>query len=618
MKRSLYQASLRWVQRGLWGFAFFLGVLQTWAGLFSLDYTDGISYLDLSDAFRRGDLREALSPYWSPLYPGLLALGFGILRPSPYWEFPALHLINLGLYLLTLITFEYFLRELLRYYRRQFGDLAQNSPSPPTPVSEGKPSNLLQPHNSDLLAGHTTEILFRITAYTLFCYFSLAFLRVPLETPDMCVSAIVYLASGLLLRIHQGEQSPYPYLLLGLVLGLGYWAKAVMFVVGILLFLASLPAFVNKRGLTSSPFGEGTRGTPPQSRLFLSGLGVFLLLCATYILALSWATGQFTLGKSAQLNYLRYVNGVSWYGQSPRRLKGTLKHPPRRISHQLPIYEFGEAVGGTYPRWYNPAYWLEGLQPEIVLRDQLQALKRNAYRYYRILFSLQYEVLIGILLLGLLNPQPFTARQSLKSLGFLLLPALMVLVLYSLIIVEKRYIAPFLLILELSLIGIGSGAPLQGIRQRGSLLVLLWISLLLLGRCGTTLANDFYTRGQDPLAQGHWQIARELRKMGLQPGDKVACLGYGLKAYWARLARVQIVADMPTWNVNLFWALDNPSQQQVIQALRERGVRAIVAPSGPEEARSQGWAKVGATGYWVFFTSPSQKPETGKRRPQEP
>lgn len=591
MKLSLSQASLRWIQRGFWGLALLLGALQTWAVLFSLDYTDGISYLDLSDAFRRGDLREALSPYWSPLYPGLLALGFGILRPSPYWEFPALHLINFSLYILALVALEYFLKEFLCYYHQQ---------------SRVKALNQIPP--SHLSGEITSEILFRTVAYALFCYFSLSFLRVPLETPDMCVTTLVYLASGLLLRIHRGRQSFFSYLLLGLVLGLGCWAKAVMFVVGMLFLQASLPIF--------SSFGEGRRRVSYQSQPFLSGLGAFLLLCTFYILALSWAVGRFTLGKSAQLNYLRYVNGVSWYGQSPRPLKGTLKHPPRRVSPQLPLYEFGGAVGGTYPRWYNPAYWLEGLQPEIVFKDQLQALKRNAYRYYRILFPLQYEVLIGILLLGLLNPQAFITERLLKRLGFLLLPNLMVLILYSLIIVEKRYIAPFLLILELSLIGVGSLSPLRGLKQKVLTLVLLWMSLLLLGRCGTTLASDFYSRGQDPLAQGHWQVAQELQKMGLQPGDKVACIGYGLKAYWARLARVQIVADMPTWNVNLFWTLDSSSQQQVIQALKERGVRAIVAPSGPEEAKSQGWAKVGDTGYWVLFLPPSQPMRSNPLSPQ--
>jgi hypothetical protein len=44
------------------------GLSRTWIGRYSMG-GDGISYLDLSDAFRRHDWSGFLNAYWSPLHP---------------------------------------------------------------------------------------------------------------------------------------------------------------------------------------------------------------------------------------------------------------------------------------------------------------------------------------------------------------------------------------------------------------------------------------------------------------------------------------------------------------------------------------------------------------------
>jgi hypothetical protein len=43
----------------------------------------------------------------------------------------------------------------------------------------------------------------------------------------------------------------------------------------------------------------------------------------------------------------------------------------------------------------------------------------------------------------------------------------------------------------------------------------------------------------------HWQVAAALRALGVGPGTKVAYVGDAMDAYWARLARVRIVAEIP-------------------------------------------------------------------------
>ena len=94
-----------------------LGALYAWKDRYSMN-PDGVSYLDVGDAFMRGDWNMAISAYWSPLYPLLLGVALHLLKPTPYWEFPTIHLVNFLVYLFVLVCFQYFMHELL-FYRRE-------------------------------------------------------------------------------------------------------------------------------------------------------------------------------------------------------------------------------------------------------------------------------------------------------------------------------------------------------------------------------------------------------------------------------------------------------------------------------------------------------------------
>src|SRR5271165_7685626 len=95
-----------------WAIALVLGLIQAWANRFYMG-NDGVPYLDMADAYLRGDWHTAVNGYWNPLYGWLIGLDFMIFRPSPCWEYPAVQLLNFGIYALTVASFEYFLRGLL-------------------------------------------------------------------------------------------------------------------------------------------------------------------------------------------------------------------------------------------------------------------------------------------------------------------------------------------------------------------------------------------------------------------------------------------------------------------------------------------------------------------------
>ena len=96
--------------------------------------------------------------------------------------------------------------------------------------------------------------------------------------------------------------------------------------------------------------------------------------------------------------------------------------------------------------------------------------------------------------------------------------------------------------------------------------------------------------------------------MGLKPGDKVAHIGQALKpwSYWARLAQVQIIAEMRP--ADSFWGADDSVRARVMDAFAKTGARAVVARAGYGDERSgtveiaaAGWRRVGDSHHYVYF-----------------
>ena len=175
--------------------------------------------------------------------------------------------------------------------------------------------------------------------------------------PDMLVAAFVYLATGLLLRIHRRPGSWWSFVLLGLTLGLAYLTKSFMFP-GSLIFLAAAAIIA-------------ARVKGGKVRLAVA-LAVFAATCVPFISALTLQRGRLTFGESGRLNYAWHVNGVrnrNWQGGPPEA--GRPVHPSAQILAVPAVYEFARPTRVTYALWYDPSYWYEGVQ--IVFRPLQQA-----------------------------------------------------------------------------------------------------------------------------------------------------------------------------------------------------------------------------------------------------
>ena len=158
------------------------------------------------------------------------------------------------------------------------------------------------------------------------------------------------------------------------------------------------------------------------------------------------------------MNYAAYINGVDFLFpgdggkmtvkggpvvegvDTPSPFSSKLRHPARRIFDTPQAYEFGGPVGGTYPFWYDPSYWQEGIEPHFDLEGEVQAMTRAARLYRWLLLNpfrqLNFTVGLAILFLTGLRPWRFFKRAATN--WCLLIPALAGVGLYLVVYTEPR------------------------------------------------------------------------------------------------------------------------------------------------------------------------------------
>ena len=571
------------ITRGRWlgqlpalarGLAIALGAVHTWTAItqYSMN-ADGIAYLDMADAYLRGDWRAAINPVWSPLYSWVLGPVLRLVQPTMRWEFAVVQLVNFAIYLGALACFEFYWRQVMRCAQTRA-------------TSEVAGGGLTLPGWSWPLLG-----------YALFIWTALSLIEIWSVTPDMLLAALVYLGAGLVLRIRQGRAASITFAMLGVVLGLAYLAKAVMFPLALILLGISL---------LSAP--RPWRAAP----LALAGLAGFAVFSAPYIAAISQAKGRLTLGEAGRLTYVRYVNGVAyphWQGVPPET--GVPLHPSRKILNQPPIYEFATPIAGTYPISYDPSYWYEGVAPRYDAGDLASATLRSALFYFDLFFRQQGMLLLGVLVLYSMSSWPPLNAHGLVHRWGLAIFALAAFGLYALVYVEGRYIGAFETLLWGDLIG-NIRLPDVPVWRRlaawlsGAMLVFMLMSILAFNLEGlnTLVGGEAAAPGDNqPAPAPSWpgDVAEELHRLGIQAGDSVAVIGHGFDAYWARLARVRIVAEMLGTQAGLFWTGDAATQAQVIGAFAASGAQAIVAEDAPRYAVLPHWHRVGDTNYYIYL-----------------
>ena len=577
---SRHAEAPRWLRHVLRFLALGIAALHTFVAVRRQSMNeDGVNYLDIGTAYMNGDWQTAINAIWSPLYSWIVGAVIHLAQPSVWWEFPVVQMTNFGIFAAALICFEFFWRQLTqRYYNDSEGVTA---------IARFPPAG------------------WWVVGYSLFIWSSLNLIEMWAVTPDMCVAALVYLAAGMLFRLSRRDATPRAALMLGVVLATGYLAKAVLFPLGIVAIM--LAGIIRGSSLGSA------------SRILLT-LASFVIVAVPYLIVLSIATGHVTFGEVGRFTYMKHVNGLEYphWTRTLEQVDGAPEHGPRRVFERPAVYTFAEPIGGTYPLSFDPSYWTQGLVPRIDAARQLRALIANAQFYFNLFVREQGGFAVIALLLILITvassgrPQLFSPEMALVAWS---LSAFGV---YALVYAEGRYVAPFVVLFWsglLAAIKFPDLAPYRRLATIGGVILamVVWVNIgvlnvqglaALLGvsvePAGSRVASQNNQFGDRPSGNPA-EIASGLLRLGLKQGDHVGFIGYSFAAFWARLARVRIVAEVEPSEAENFWKADRQTQSRVLHAFSSAGATAVVAQGGPSTFVPSGWLAVGETGYLVHF-----------------
>jgi hypothetical protein len=589
---------LRLLRIAFWLVAGFTGFLQIWLHD-RIIWADTLSYLDSGDLLWRGDFANAITNHWSPALPFLLGLALKILHPVGIWEVAVVKLVDLLIFFFAIGSFDFAVHQFCRYHERSLGSEFHGA----------KPA--------------ISKLAITSVGYLLFIWTITRLLLAWYTTPDVLVMGVVFLIIGLLLKIKMGSNGLSTFAILGVVLGFSYLIKAPMFPL----------AFVFL-GMAFLLVGDFKKAIP---RVLLA-FGLFAIIASPLVYELSKLAGGLTFGKSGAWNYARTVNGIGvayhWRGQPAGT--GTPLHPTRVIFQNPTVYEFGSPVKGTFPPWRDPYYWFAGITPHFELRGQWRVFKADLKIFEEEASELEPGFIYGFLILLCMSSDRRLIGRIVAKQWFLLLPCVAALAMYSVVLVEDRYIAPFPVVIGLVLF-----SGLAVVRSANSLklvnMTVLLAAALFAASSAKPAAAELLTFArslhhheilgrEEPWHLSMEAVSDALKTRGLQRGDQVAYIGEIHDFYWARLAGLQVNAeilqqDSTNYNINkliprtsipgmepnvdIYWASPPELKEEIDRALYKVGSKAIVTDAFPDGGEMNGWDHVPGTPYYIHMLSAS-------------
>jgi hypothetical protein len=511
------------------------GAVQTWAYRHAMN-ADGIAYLDLGDAWMRGDWKSVSNSYWSPTYPILLGIANRMGGADSQLEFVRAHAVNFVLFLGTLAAFTWFLNRFLE--------------------------------RTDAKGLYRASLI--VAGYSLFIYSALELQANRNVSPDMGLMTVVYLAGGRLLEWGDRKPTLRSGVILGAILGVGFWIKGAMFAVGWIFIAAAAISGGRSRG---------------HIRAGAAAAAAFLAVCAPWIAVISHERGHLTAGDTGRLNYAFLVSGVymtHWRGDPS--LATQPLHPTRMISSSPDAFEFATPIRGTYPPWDDPAYWNEGINPHFNWQKQLQVLKASLAYFWRLFSRPLVGWTVVLAAISILAPRSWAAYW------WIILPCVTTAAMYSLVLVEGRYVAPFMTLFLFVVTAGATGKKLHLVSVTAAAATLLQV-----GVSQVSIARN-------PWPASSEQVALAVKQAGLKPGDQVAVVEDGLRHYWARLAHARVIAELPS--TNQYVAADEPQRRTALEALTAAGARWVISSKQIPDAAPYTWRKLTDTGYFVLSREP--------------
>ena len=101
-----------------------------------------------------------------------------------------------------------------------------------------------------------------------------------------------------------------------------------------------------------------------------------------------------------------------------------------------------------------------------------------------------------------------------------------------------------------------------------------------------------------------YPAAEALAKLGVRPGDRLACFGDRAcypDPYWARLVGAQLFAQVDTLDRDPapLWR-EYANKPEIADTLRKQGVKVLVAVFGRAAQEPEGWVQLGSTDLYAL------------------
>ncbi len=539
-------------------------LVQMWLARGILD-PDGVSYSDLARALLRGDWRNGLSSYWSPLYSWFLALGYAVFRPGIHWVIFVSHVINFLAFACALAAWEWLVREWERW--------------------QGPPE-----HRS----------LMEAAGYATIAWAGLHTVGLTFTSADMQVVALTIALGALLLRVRAGVARKGDYRFIGLALGMAFLAKAATLALfpAVLLVLAML------------------LGTWRDRRFYLA-VAMACVVVLPFVVALSVAKGRFTINDTGRLNYSWQVTGmgVEGYKESQFWPGSEARHPLTVVMTAPRVIAYDAHPLGTYPVHFDPVWWCEGYPVRLNVARQLMILRSNiGYCVTRFGLSPALWLALACCLMGAW----LGVLRRFGEIWFVWVPALAAIASYCVIYALNRYLGGAFALLGFCSIAVCWNVRLPRWLAIGGAVAIVAVFCGLFRGEFIAMPLEFVRglRGAEhPAVESEVKIAERLRKQGFLAGDRVGLVGNSLMVAWLHLLDGQLIASVPMTighndlffgrpltvkfeRSDVFWRSDPRTQQRVLDAFRERGARWALASNVPMWADLSGWQLAGYFAPW--------------------
>lgn len=519
-----------WILLATWA------LIQMWNARFFEHFGDGISYLDMAQLFSEANWHDGFSSSWNILYPLLIAVFLKILRPDTAHAFLILKIINFAIFIATIPAFDCFLAAFIRFYERQ---TLSNCIRVPRAVWYG-------------------------LGYCLFADVFLCLSGISTDTPDLLAACLTFLAMRNCLNILSGLTDTKEFIGFGFFTGLAYIAKSS----SLMPLLWCLPFLLKSKSC---------EGFWKKSGLALVAMSMFVLPYITYLAS---RTGEISLSATAKSNYLWFVqegvSGIELLGVES--LRKSLKHPVSQLYSKPDVFEFGKTLPGTYPYWFDSAYWLQGAK--LIFKPQPLAIVVfcNILHYCSLFLAAYCSVFLAVTLV--FGAKPITV-QSMKENAVVSGPAVLTFLSYALVInllcvyapFTNRYFSTALIFLVLS--SFASLRLADNARGRRALKTGIILTYLLVG---SVIAQQLYgdiKSSITPTDFVHYRVAEKLIDCGAHAGDNFAWIGANEPLVdWAYLARVRLIAEIP--RSEEFFAISSDKRADILNKLRNAGVKYVI------------------------------------------